>query len=399
MAAGSATASKATAQKVFICYRRDETAAHAGRLYDAMVNRFGEGNVFMDVELAPGVDFVERITEVVSGCLALIVVMGPSWATAEDEEGNRRLEDPADFVRLEVETGLERGDVMPIPVLVSGARMPRKELLPEPLRPLTRRNALELSEARWGYDVGRLFGALDELLPSDGARPLVAPPTPAPTPTPVPAPPPSRGNRLVLEGMAVAGLAAAAGRALAVKIGGQEAIDNEVWSETREHIVREILRRTETLALVGAALAVWLAMRVLRVDPIRPGLRGLLIGACAGLIGGAIYTLQVFLPEAKVEFDERAQIELGAIFVSAGLLGSVIGSLWTPKRTGVGFLCGAGAGILFQLIVIATGWKNTSAGEIVLSFGLASAMIAGLTVAAMLRLDRREPRATRAPLG
>jgi TIR domain len=390
-----ATASKATAQKVFICYRRDETAAHAGRLYDAMVNRFGEGNVFMDVELGPGVDFVERITEVVSGCLALIVVMGPKWATAEDEEGGRRLEDPADFVRLEVETGLERGDVMPIPVLVSGARMPRKELLPEPLRPLTRRNALELSEARWGYDVGRLFGTLDELLPSDGARPLVT----SPTPPPAPAPPPSRGNRLVLEGMAVAGLAAVTGRALAAKISGQEAIDNEVWSETREHIVREILRRTETLALVGAALAVWLAMRVLRVDPVRPGLRGLLIGACAGLISGVIYTLPVFLPDDKVEFDSRAQIELGAIFVSAGLLGAVIGSLWSPKRTGVGFLCGAGGGVLFQLIVIATGWKNTSAGEIILSFGLASAMIAGLTIAAMLALDRRELRATRAPLG
>jgi hypothetical protein len=391
----AATASKATAQKVFICYRRDETAAHAGRLYDAMVNRFGEGNVFMDVELGPGVDFVERITEVVSGCLALIVVMGPSWATAKDEEGGRRLEDPADFVRLEVETGLERGDVMPIPVLVSGARMPRKELLPEPLRPLTRRNALELSEARWGYDVGRLFGALDELLPSDGARPPVT----SPTPPPAPVPPPSRGNRLVLEGMAVAGLAAATGRALAAKISGQEAIDNEVWSETREHIVREILRRTETLALVGAALAVWLAMRVLRVDPVRPGLRGLLIGACAGLISGVIYTLPVFLPDDKVEFDSRAQIELGAIFVSAGLLGAVIGSLWSPKRTGVGFLCGAGGGVLFQLIVIATGWKNTSAGEIILSFGLASAMIAGLTIAAMLALDRRELRATRAPLG
>jgi hypothetical protein len=394
-----ATAGKATAQKVFICYRRDETAAHAGRLYDAMVNRFGEGNVFMDVELAPGVDFVERITEVVSGCLALIVVMGPNWATAEGENGSRRLDDPADFVRLEVETGLGRGDVMPIPVLVSGARMPRKELLPEPLRPLTRRNALELSEARWGYDVGRLFGALDELLPSDRARPPVPTPTPTPTPPPPPTPPPGRGNRLILEGMAVAGLAATAGRALAVKIAGQEAIDNEVWSETREHIVREVLRRTETLAVVGAALAVWLAMRVLRVDPVRPGLRGLLIGTCAGLISGVIFTLPVFLPDDKVKFDSRAQIELGAIFASAGLIGSLIGSLWSPKRTGVGFLCGAGGGVLFQLIVIATGWKNTSGGEIVLSFGLASAMIAGLTIAAMLGLDRRELRATRAPSG
>src|ERR1043166_2741990 len=125
MTAGAGTQSGVDAQKVFICYRREETAAHAGRLYDAMVARFGESNVFMDVDIAPGVDFVERITKVVSGCLVLIVVMGPRWATAEDEEGQPRLSDPDDFVRLEVETALRRPDVTPIPVLVSGARMPR----------------------------------------------------------------------------------------------------------------------------------------------------------------------------------------------------------------------------------------------------------------------------------
>lgn len=395
MTTSTSTPREATAQKVFICYRRDETAAHAGRLYDAMVNRFGEGNVFMDVELAPGVDFVERITEVVSGCLALIVVMGPNWATAEDEDGGRRIDDPADFVRLEVETGLSRADVTPIPVLVSGARMPRKELLPEPLQPLARRNALELSDVRWSYDVGRLLETLDEVLPSDG-RPAGS----IPAVQPLPPSPPRRGNRLVLEGMAVAGVTATVARSIGAKIiQGQEAIDGENSYETREHIVREILRRTETLAFVGAALGIWLALRVLRIDPVRPGLRGLVVGAVAGLIGGAMFTLPVFLPEEKVEFDSRAQTELGAIAVSAGLLGALIGSLWNPRRRGIGFACGAAGGVLFQLIVIATGWKNTSVGEIALSFGLASALIAGLTLAAMLVLDRRDLRATRAPAG
>lgn len=150
--------------KVFVCYRREETAAHAGRIYDAMVARFGAGNVFMDVDLAPGVDFVERITEVVSACQVLIVVMGPNWATVEDEEGNPRVGDPNDFVRLEVEAGLRRPEVTSIPVLVAGARMPRREDLPEGVRAITRRNALELSEARWRYDVGRLNDRLDELL-------------------------------------------------------------------------------------------------------------------------------------------------------------------------------------------------------------------------------------------
>ena len=150
--------------KVFITYRREETAAHAGRLYDAMVARFGEDNVFMDVDMAPGVDFVERITEAVAACHVLIVVMGPRWATVQDEQGRARLADPEDFVRLEVETALKRPEVTPIPVLVSGARMPNREDLPPELGAIARRNALELDDHRWRYDVGRLISTLDELL-------------------------------------------------------------------------------------------------------------------------------------------------------------------------------------------------------------------------------------------
>ena len=156
--------SQARGPKVFITYRREETAAQAGRLYDAMAARYGDRNVFMDVEMAPGVDFVERITESVAACQVLIVVMGPRWATLEDEQGRRRLDDPEDFVRLEVETALRRPEVTPIPVLVAGARMPSREELPEELRAITRRNALELSDQRWRQDVGRLISTLDELV-------------------------------------------------------------------------------------------------------------------------------------------------------------------------------------------------------------------------------------------
>ncbi len=164
MSAGLSEPGRAPGPKVFITYRRQETAIHAGRLYDAMVVRFGEGNVFMDVDMAPGVDFVERITEAVAACHVLIVVMGPTWATVKNDEGEARLADPEDFVRLEVETALRRRDVTPIPVLVGGAQMPNREDLPEELRALTRRNALELSNLRWRQDVGRLISTLDELL-------------------------------------------------------------------------------------------------------------------------------------------------------------------------------------------------------------------------------------------
>jgi len=374
----------ASVQKVFICYRREESAPYAGRLYDAMIARFGEGNVFMDLDLAPGVDFVERITQVVSGCLALIVVIGPEWVTVEGEDGKRRIEDPADFVRLEVETGLGRSEVTPIPVLVDGARMPRRESLPSEIQPIARRNALELSEGRWGYDVGRLLDTLDELLPDGGVSAVGS----------VPQAPAPLSKRLVLEGMLVAGVTAAAGRFLGEKIlSSDKAKEGEHFQEVAEHIVGEILRRAETLALVGAALAIWLALRVRQIDPVRPGLRGLFIGALAGALGAAIWAVPVFAPHDTVDFDAKARIELGAIAVSGGLLGALIGSLWRSRRAAVGFACGAVAGVLFQSLIIASGWKNNHPlGDIVLSFGLGAAAIAGVTLAAMLAIDYRESR-------
>ena len=80
--------------KLFICYRREETAAHAGRLYDAVAARFGERSVFMDIELEPGIDFVDRISDVVGACHVFLVVVGPTWATLRNG-GNR----PASLTR------------------------------------------------------------------------------------------------------------------------------------------------------------------------------------------------------------------------------------------------------------------------------------------------------------
>ena len=164
MSAGPDEPASTSAQRVFISYRRQDSAAYAGRVYDAMVARFGERHVFMDLELAPGVDFVERITEAVSACQVLIEVMGPTWATVKNEEGQVRIADPEDFVRLELEIALKRPEVTVIPVLVSGAEMPDRRDLPPELGAISRRNALELSDRRWRYDVGQLIDALEELL-------------------------------------------------------------------------------------------------------------------------------------------------------------------------------------------------------------------------------------------
>lgn len=378
MSVTTQTPERASAQKVFICYRREETAAYAGRLYDAMVAHFGEENVFMDVDMAPGVDFEQRITEVVSGCVALLIVMGPQWAEATEGDGRRRIDNPGDFVRLEVQTGLDRSDVTPIPVLVGGARMPRREDLPPEIREIARRNAIELSDGRWSYDVGRLMKALAELMP--GGAPVRGPiPEPPSAPEPVPL-----GWRLVLEGMLVAGATAAAGRALgqAIPRGDGDA----------ERIVSIALRRTETLALVGAALAIWLARRAWHTYPLRHIARGFLVGAIAGLVGGLIFGLWTYLPEENLGSGDKADVELIAIAVSGGILGSLVGWLWRPRRTGPGFIAGLAGGLLFQLLVIAAGWENTETGEIVLSFALAAALVAGAALLAMIAGDRGEQR-------
>jgi hypothetical protein len=164
----------AAAPRVFISYRREDASGHAGRLYDAVAGRLGDANVFMDVEMEPGIDFVERITQVVGACRVLLAVIGPEWASPGSGETEPRIADPNDFVRLEVRAGLRRSDVSVIPLLVAGARMPDPDGLPEDLRALARVNALELSDLRWRYDVGRLMSHLDELLGS-GAAPTVAP--------------------------------------------------------------------------------------------------------------------------------------------------------------------------------------------------------------------------------
>ena len=141
---------------LFISYRRDDSAGYAGRLFDALVRRFGEPAVFMDLtDIAPGSDFVETIDRAVGSCEVLLVLIGRSWLTSADGQGRSRLEDPQDFIRREVSTALGR-NILVVPVLVQGARMPTAEQLPEDLKKLARREAIELSDSRWDTDVARL---------------------------------------------------------------------------------------------------------------------------------------------------------------------------------------------------------------------------------------------------
>ncbi len=134
--------------KIFISYRRNDTASNAGRIYDHLINHFGQGQVFMDVDtIRPGLDFVEVVQDAIAASDGLIAVIGQEWLTASDGTGGRRLDQPDDLVRLEIATALERG-IPVVPVLVQGAEMPRGTDLPEGLKELTSRNALDVSAAQ-----------------------------------------------------------------------------------------------------------------------------------------------------------------------------------------------------------------------------------------------------------
>jgi tetratricopeptide (TPR) repeat protein len=162
---------------VFISYRRQEASHLAGRLYDRLAARFGEDQVFMDVDsIEPGLDFTEVIAQAVGGCRVLLALIGDRWSTAIDEAGHRRLDDPDDTVRLEVEAALER-DIRVIPILVEGAVMPRRQELPESLARLVRRNALRISHESFRQDAARLVQILEHLLSAtaDGEQGALAP--------------------------------------------------------------------------------------------------------------------------------------------------------------------------------------------------------------------------------
>jgi hypothetical protein len=155
---------------IFISYRREETAGQAGRLYDRLSGRFGTDRVFMDVDsIAFGLDFTQAITEAVSRCAILLALIGRDWPTATDSRGRRRIDDPDDFVRVEIEAALAR-DIPVVPVLVEGAALPEAGDLPPGLRPLVRRQALGLSHAGFGAEVSRLIAAIDQVLGPGRAR-------------------------------------------------------------------------------------------------------------------------------------------------------------------------------------------------------------------------------------
>ncbi len=142
---------------IFICYRRDDSRAEAGRLEDALKLRFGKGNVFRDTSNIPaGARWDDQIHETLTSAQVVLVLIGLHWLDARDESGRSRLEDPEDYVRREIEHGLTADRVRVVPLLLDGARMPRADELPESLTELVDLQAFTLADDSWDADVETL---------------------------------------------------------------------------------------------------------------------------------------------------------------------------------------------------------------------------------------------------
>ena len=164
---------------IFISYRRSDSSGYAGRIFDRLAPSFSREHVFMDVDnIELGVDFVEVLSDRVASCDALLAIIGHDWLNSLDARGKRRLDDPHDFVRIEIEAALKRNTRV-IPVLVEGATMPSSEELPEPLKGLARRQGVEISHNRFDSDADILIRALRRIIDAkDREREAAAAPAP-----------------------------------------------------------------------------------------------------------------------------------------------------------------------------------------------------------------------------
>jgi hypothetical protein len=151
---------------IFVCYRRQDAADSVDRICDALETDFPADAIYRDLDSIPvGTDFPLHVRRAISECTVALIVIGPSWLNAADANGRRRLDDPSDYLRVEIETALRMPDVVVIPVFVREARMPAEHELPESLRPLTRRNGLAVRpRPHFDSDIARLKVALHDAI-------------------------------------------------------------------------------------------------------------------------------------------------------------------------------------------------------------------------------------------
>ena len=194
---------------IFVSYRRSDSADVVGRLLDRLGDSVGGSEIFRDIDdIELGADFAEAIDAAITSASVLLVAIGPTWL-GEAASGGRRIDDPRDFVRLEVAAALAR-DIPIIPLLVRGADMPRAADLPTDIEGLALRNGIQIRpDPDFDIDVERLSQRLEPILPTPG-EPLHHENLPRPGPDPLPRPPPQRQSGAALGGCFIIALLAVA---------------------------------------------------------------------------------------------------------------------------------------------------------------------------------------------
>lgn len=158
-------------QSVFVCYRRVDSADVAGRIYDRLVQQFGRDQVFKDVDSIPiGVDFRKTLDEKVGRCSVFLAIIGRRWLEAKETHGDRALDDPTDFVRIEIESALRR-EIPVVPVLVHEASIPLEADLPDGVQQLVYRQGIPVrSDPDFHRDMDRLIAGLQRVLEEEAPK-------------------------------------------------------------------------------------------------------------------------------------------------------------------------------------------------------------------------------------
>jgi hypothetical protein len=359
------------AQRIFISYRRDDSRGYAGRLQGDLSRRYSDEHVFRDVEIPPGADFGEYITGLVDKCNIVLAIIGPGWLDARDREGERRIDKPDDWVRLEIERALARDGVEVIPVLVDGARLPPREELPESLLALRRRNAFELSDRRWDYDVDQLGQHLDQLLRGTSAlhvRPADLPTTTATPTAPVAAaatqPEPTAAAEpadhttfAVFAAAAMALLTAFPADLLARNLVDRAPLDRDDLVTVRDFILQKAIFFGIAGAVAGLAVG-FLSRRS------REPIVSTLLGLGAGIVAGAVYAgAYAGLTLSSAEGTDTASTAVGMIAA-----GAFLGWAFGAERSGArleascaglagGLLAGGVVGALHDSLTTAAGHR------------------------------------------
>jgi hypothetical protein len=287
--------------------------------------RFGDDHVFMDLEMAPGIDFVDELSIQLGRCDAVLVLIGRDWIRLRDGHGRSRLENPEDLVRREIETALARTDVVVVPILIQGTVMPSMDQLPGTMQALARRNALELSDARWSFDVDRLA---NQLRPRTTVKRA-----------PVVAWHRKSAATAFLGGAAVAWLPTWGILTLFVKLPNES-------NKVMDVIVKGALQRGVAWAVFAAILAAWAAYTARAARLSRVATVAFIIAFVGAGVGGAFTQA---IRDKVPSFDTHTAVIIGYVILGAGVTFAAVRTAAPDARAGavvLGLVAGALCGYL-----------------------------------------------------